>query len=114
MPYFPTEQDWSLLTRLHKMPLADKFPAKFAINSLPLMGNKCPGPAPSQCSKGPIQGRPKKGGHENPNFIPILDKCSWNKDLILNGKGSWNLEREDFIHEANLTDEPHPYDYVEC
>ena len=40
MPYFPSEQDWSLITRPHRMPLADKFPAKFAVNSLPYTDNK--------------------------------------------------------------------------
>jgi hypothetical protein len=113
MPSFPIKQDWSLLTRPHKIPLADKFPAKFAVNSLPYTDNKCHGPAPLQHGKGPKWGAPKKGRHENPNFIPVLDKCSRREDLILNGKGSWSLEREDFTHEDNMMDKPHPYDKSE-
>ena len=113
MPYFPSEQDWSLLSRPHGMPLADKFPAKFAVNYMPYTDNKRPGTAPFQRGKGPKRGVPEKGKRENPNFIPILDKRSERDDLILNGEGSWALEREDFTHEANATDEPHPYDPTE-
>jgi hypothetical protein len=73
MPYFPIEHDWSLQTRPTKMPLIDKFPAKFAVNSLPFLGNRCPGPALSQHSKNPAHGEPKKGGYVNSNLIPVPD-----------------------------------------
>ena len=107
MPYFPSDQDWSLLSRPHRMPLVDKFPAKFAINSLPYMDNKRTGIAHHQQGKGPKRGDPEKAGCKNPYLIPIPDKCTGREDQITFGEASWALEREDFAHEANMTDKPH-------
>ena len=92
------------------MSLADKFPAKFAVNSLPYTDNKRTGIARHQRGKGPKQGDPKKSGRDNPNLIPISAKCSGREDLITHSERSWELEREDFAHGTNTTDEPHPYD----
>jgi hypothetical protein len=112
MPYFPTEHDWSLQTRPTKMPLIDKFPAKFAVNSLLFPGNRHPGPASSQCSKNPTRGEPGKGGCKNPNLIPVPDNCPWGAGLILSNEEVERVckEREASDNEVNMTDEPHPYD----
>jgi len=40
MLYFPTEHDWSLTVRPYSIPLAERFPAKYAINALPTMGGR--------------------------------------------------------------------------
>lgn len=35
MLYFPTDQDWTLTTRPCKIPVENRFPARYAVNSLP-------------------------------------------------------------------------------
>ena len=35
MVYFPTEQDWTLTSRPHRIPQEERFPQRFAVNSLP-------------------------------------------------------------------------------
>lgn len=64
MPFFPAEQDWTLVTRPAKVPYADRFPAKYAVNSLPAAvvrsDTRRKGAAPAtQTHQG------------NPNLIPI-------------------------------------------
>ena len=44
MPYFPTEHNWSLTVRPDRIPMEDKFPAKYAVNTIPLGGSKSQGP----------------------------------------------------------------------
>ena len=46
MPYFPTEQDWTLTVRPNRIPLDVHFPQKFTINSLPHAGKKGPNETP--------------------------------------------------------------------
>lgn len=36
MLFFPVEQDWTLVTRPSRIPLGDRFPATYAVNSLPI------------------------------------------------------------------------------
>jgi hypothetical protein len=40
MPYFPTEHDWTLTTQPERILLDERFPKKYAINSLPFAANK--------------------------------------------------------------------------
>jgi len=35
MPFYPAEQDWTLLSRPSRVPLEERFPAAYAVNSLP-------------------------------------------------------------------------------
>jgi hypothetical protein len=46
MPYFPTDQDWTQAIRPWRILLEERFPANFAVNSLPTCGNRNPGAGP--------------------------------------------------------------------
>jgi hypothetical protein len=67
MPYFPTGEDWTLAVRPNRIPIPDRFPAKYAVNSLPLRGR-----SPQQAGRR-RQGASKAGksNQANPNCIPI-------------------------------------------
>ena len=72
MPFFPTEQDWTLACdhRPSRIPLEERFPAKFAVNSLPVLGQRL-----RQHRKGPNNA----GKHmsNNPNLIPVPEKIRY-------------------------------------
>jgi hypothetical protein len=36
LPFFPTDEEWTLTTRPDKIPLEDRFPQRFAVNSIPI------------------------------------------------------------------------------
>ena len=40
MVYFPTDQDWTLTSKPNRIPLEERFPARFAVNSLPVTANR--------------------------------------------------------------------------
>lgn len=44
MVYFPTDQDWTLASRPSRIPVEDRFPAKYAVNSLPIANRGTPRP----------------------------------------------------------------------
>ena len=67
MPFFPAEQDWTLASRPNKIPLDERFPAAYAVNSLPVLGNRN-----AQRRKGP--NRAGKSSQSNPNLIPVPAK----------------------------------------
>jgi hypothetical protein len=46
MPYFPTDNDWTLVTRPERIPLDERFPKKYTVNSLPFAANRHLGLAP--------------------------------------------------------------------
>jgi hypothetical protein len=46
MPYYPTEEDWTLAERPARIPLDKRFPKRFAVNGLPFAANRHPGLAP--------------------------------------------------------------------
>jgi hypothetical protein len=50
MPYFPTEQEWSQTVRQNRIPMEERFPGMYAVNSLPLYGTR-------QRDKGPRKPR---------------------------------------------------------
>ena len=108
MPYFPMEHDWSLQTRPPRMSLMDKFPAKYAINSLPYTGNRRPGSAPAQRSKDHIHGEPAKGRRKNPNLIPVPGSQIWGDSLLLSDEEAERVrsKKDALEYESNLTDEP--------
>ena len=64
MPFFPAEEDWTLVTRPHRVPMEERFPATYAVNSLPTATVRN-----SNCRKGNAPtGTPQPG---NPNLIPL-------------------------------------------
>jgi hypothetical protein len=79
MPYFPTENEWTHITRPERIPLNKRFPKKYAVNSLPFAANKHPGLPPRNAQKrGKGVKSRAKGGAEatthkqgNPNMIPL-------------------------------------------
>ena len=40
MPFFPAEQDWTLVVRPSRIPLEEQFLATFAVNCLPMHGRR--------------------------------------------------------------------------
>jgi hypothetical protein len=67
MPFFLAEQDWMLTSWLNRIPLDKCFLASYAVNSLPMLGNRN-----VQCRKGPnCMG---KSPQSNPNLIPVPAK----------------------------------------
>jgi hypothetical protein len=84
MPYFPTEQDWTLAVRPSRIPLEEHFLGKFLVNSLPIYRAKHTESAlrdPRGKGKGRaplLQNAPKCGHrlaerpeHSYPNTIPV-------------------------------------------
>jgi len=71
MLYYPTAHDWSLMVCPSSIPMWDRFPAKYAINSLPTMGNRQQAPRLCQIYKGQNHRKAGRNGHENPNSIQI-------------------------------------------
>jgi hypothetical protein len=77
MPYFPTDQDWTLITRPERIPLDIRFPGRYTVNSLPIT-TRSNAKAPQRSRQGPqSQGersKPEKhrvagNTRENPNHI---------------------------------------------
>ncbi|KAH9955353.1 hypothetical protein BC827DRAFT_1321218 [Russula dissimulans] len=80
MPFFPTEQDWTLMTKPIRIPLADRFPQKYAVNSLPYTSkgkyNDTPRPPEGTNPMQDPQRHRRKGSNkskrrENANDTPI-------------------------------------------
>jgi hypothetical protein len=80
MPYYPSDQDWTMVVRPDRIPIAERFPAKFVVNSLPSTGNRHPSTATRPPKRKPnqsTQGRASKYGiadkanSANPNLIPL-------------------------------------------
>jgi hypothetical protein len=82
MPFFPTEQDWTLVIKPNRIPLDERFPQRFAVNRLPNTGNSKS--IEVSCNTNPskdgysreLHRRWKKASdlttqHSNPNLIPI-------------------------------------------
>jgi hypothetical protein len=69
MPFFLAEQDWTLALdhRPSRIPLDERFPAKYAVNSIPISDPKA-----RQRRKGPNNAG--KLVPNNPNQIPIPEK----------------------------------------
>jgi len=71
MPYFPTEHNWTLMVRPSSIPLEDRFPARFTINTLPMMGGWQQVPRTHQQHRGQRGNTRGRNGHDNPNRIQI-------------------------------------------
>jgi hypothetical protein len=71
MPFYPTDQDWTLVSRPSRIPLEQRFPTAYAVNSLPYTAAKPAGAAPQRKS---TANRATKAPRENPNEIPLPPK----------------------------------------
>ena len=71
MPFFPTEQEWTLVSRPNRIPLDERFPAAYAVNDLTAATFKPTGPNSQR--RMPTHQAPR-APRENPNRIPIPDK----------------------------------------
>ena len=71
MPYFPSEQDWSLTVRPERIPLSDRFPARYAVNSLSNENNRHSGLASKPPRRKQYREVETRNGHKNPNLIPL-------------------------------------------
>jgi hypothetical protein len=71
MPYYPTEHDWTLTIRPDRIPLDQRFPGKYVVNSLPTVANgnaqRGPRPGNKECRCGQVG----KNNRENPNQTPL-------------------------------------------
>lgn len=81
MPFFPSEQDWTLSVRPNRIPLEERFPITFAVNSLPPRGRKNQGvPLGTNRNQGSNANRRKdphrsqSDGPTNPNNIPVPER----------------------------------------
>ena len=102
MPFFPTEHDWTLTARPHRIPLDERFLGKYAVNSLPTAASQ----RPAKDSRPPRKdGRAKV--KVNPNFIPLsrnreegeLFGADKNQDPERNGPvRNWESTDEDNQH----------------
>jgi hypothetical protein len=115
MPYFPTAHDWTLTTRPERIPLDERFPKKYAVNSLPFAANKHPGLAPRNTSKrrgkNATKGTQDRGDADtnkqtNPNLIPLNRRREEGELPTDNETGRADPEGEGT--EGENTDEPHP------
>jgi hypothetical protein len=92
MPYFPTEQEWTLAVRPSRITLDDRFPQRFAVNSLPTAtrGKTTAGNHPTRRR----QGDPTRSAtRENPNFIPIPQSRTREQGELLK-EGNTDLTQE--------------------
>jgi hypothetical protein len=93
MVYFPTDQDWTLTSRPSRIPVQERFPKRYAVNSLPVTGRNPPRPTvrlppnnspkttPSPRTQAhPQQGQSTQEGTDpidrlltrtQPNFVPL-------------------------------------------
>jgi hypothetical protein len=82
MPFFPTEQDWTLAIRPNRIPLDERYPQRFAVKSLPYTGNKKSDETPPNANSSKLgysrelhrrwkKASEKPTQHANPNLIPI-------------------------------------------
>ena len=73
MPYYPTDQDWTLTTHPERIPMELRYPGKYAVNSLPATNgrkkNQNPW-GPWSKPKKPTRGVTERG-KSNPNLIPL-------------------------------------------
>jgi hypothetical protein len=82
MPYYPTEQEWTLTVRPNRIPLDERYPQRFAVNSLPNTDNRKSDMTPRNVKSSKngysreLHRRSMKASdgpahHGNPNLIPI-------------------------------------------
>src|SRR5260221_7904172 len=66
MVFYPTEQDWTLTMRPQRIPLEERFPQRFAVNSIQIQGHPNKSPKENQQT---ARNHAKGKQRENPNLI---------------------------------------------
>ena len=116
MVYFPSDQDWTLTTKPDRIPVNERFPKRFAVNSLPLTNcnprNPCrpaAQPAPREPSGGrsapqatPQQGTAHERQHMEDSAENILSRSQPN--LVPLGRGREEGELSDQADKDSLLD----------
>ena len=106
MPYYPTTHDWSLMVRPNSLPLWERFPAKYAVNALPITGGRQQPPRPRQTHKGQNRRMTDRSGRENPNMIQIPRNRPREEGEPPGGVEPWLMEPNTRVEN---TDETSPY-----
>ena len=101
MPFFPTDEDWTLVSRPGRIPLADRFPAAYAVNSLPGSNPK----AGQTFQRRATTHRATKNTRENPNHIPLPARNSGapreaGEISEFNGGPSWMREPANYSQQV--------------
>jgi hypothetical protein len=65
MVYFPTDERWTLTSRPDRIPLEERFPQRFAINSLPLTNKRPPAKGKKAAPTKPITRKNQHGKEQN-------------------------------------------------
>lgn len=65
MVYFPTDEGWTLTTRPDRIPLDERFPQRFAVNSLPTTSKRPPAKGKKTASTKPITRKNQQGKEQN-------------------------------------------------
>ena len=93
MPFFPAEQDWTLVTRPSRVPMAERFPATYAVNSLPQTTSRG-----NTHRKGNSRAGLSKPSIPNPNRIPLPQNSKYGTrepgELADDGEGIPEWARE--------------------
>jgi hypothetical protein len=74
MPYFPSEQDWTLITRPARIPLEERFPDRYAGTNPQNGKTRQPAAPPKPPRTNPPRNqttRDVSNNRENPNLIPL-------------------------------------------
>ena len=91
MPFFPARQDWTLVTRPSRVPMAERFPTAYAVNSLP----QAPSRGNTQRKGNTLARLPKAS---NPNHIPLPQNTKYGArepgELADDGEGIPEWARE--------------------
>jgi len=75
MLFFPMEHNWTLTVRPDSILLVDRFPARFSVNVLPMLGRWQQVPRSCQQNRGQRYSTKDRNGCENPNRIQIPPSC---------------------------------------
>jgi hypothetical protein len=65
MVYFPTDERWTLTSRPDRIPLEERFPQRFAVNSLPLTNKRPPAKGKKAAPTKPITRKNQHGKEQN-------------------------------------------------
>lgn len=103
MVYFPTDERWTLTTRPDRIPLEERFPQRFAVNSLPLASKRPPARGKKAAPTKPIT-RKNQPGKEQHTINHYFSRSQ------SKGKGK---EKETVPEEGELQD-PDSDDYNDC
>jgi hypothetical protein len=120
MPYFPTESEWAHITRPARVPLDERFPKKYAVNSLPFAANRHPGLPPKNTrrrGKGAKSRTKDRGGaampeQGNPNLIPL--NGGWEAGDLLAANMEERADPNGDESDNENTDKAAPPDALEC